>query len=133
MSDELSRPWLERAADDLAVGKLVIKRGFTAHACFLAHQAFEKSLKAYLIKSRTGYPRTHRLVDLVQECIPFDRTFANLVDGALILDQYYIPTRYPDATPGTLPQGLPSTKQAREALTAAEKAYKLVNRLVTLG
>lgn len=131
MTDELMRSWLDRAADDLAVGNLVLDKGFTAHSCFLAHQAFEKALKAFLIKSRGTYPRTHKLVDLVRECGIYDQAFANLLDDAIVLDQYYIPTRYPDATPGTLPFGLPSMNQAIEGLNAAQSAFDLVKDLLT--
>ena len=100
MTVELTQPWLDRAADDLAVGNLVLEKGFTAHSCFLAHQAFEKALKAFLIKSRGTYPRTHKLVDLVREGAAHDEAILDLLESAIILDQYYIPTRYPDATPG---------------------------------
>lgn len=128
MTDELIRAWLNRAADDLAVGKLALKKGYTAHSCFLAHQAFEKSLKAYLLKRRAAHPRTHKLVDLVTECSTFDNGLSSLLDGAIVLDQYYIPTRYPDATPGTLAEGLPSAKQAKEALKIAQDAFVIVSR-----
>lgn len=131
MTEELIQAWLDRAADDLAVGKLVLKNGYTAHSCFLAHQAFEKSLKAFLIKQRAAHPRTHKLVDLVTECTALDKTFAGLLTGAIVLDQYYIPTRYPDATPGTLAEGSPSTKQAKEALHTAQDAFDTVSNLLT--
>ncbi len=130
MTDELIQPWLDRSADDLAVGKLVLKKGFTAHSCFLAHQAFEKVLKAYLIKCQAKYPRTHKLVDLVSEGAAFDSSLLALIPGAIVLDQYYIPTRYPDATPGTLGEGLPSAKQAKEALKIAQDASDLVKFLL---
>jgi HEPN domain-containing protein len=130
MTEELIQAWLNRAADDLAVGKLALKKDYTAHSCFLAHQAFEKSLKAFLIKRRTTHPRTHKLVDLVTECSALDKTFATLLTGAIVLDQYYIPTRYPDATPGTLAEGSPSTKQAKEALRIAQDAFDTVSSLL---
>ncbi len=130
MTDELIQAWLDRAADDLAVGKLVLEKGYTAYSCFLAHQAFEKTLKAFLIKRRVTHPRTHKLVDLVSECSTFDQALSALLDGAIVLDQYYIPTRYPDATPGTLAEGLPSTKQANEALKIAQDAFDSVSRLL---
>jgi len=132
MSEPLTRPWLDKAADDLAVGKLALTNGFTAHTCFLAHQAFEKVLKAYLIYRRGAYPRTHKLVDLVRECSHFEGSITDLLDNAIGLDQYYIPTRYPDATPGTLPQTLPSRDQASEALIAAQHAFDLIYQLIAL-
>lgn len=130
MTDELIRAWLDRATDDLAVGKLALRKGYTAHSCFLAHQAFEKVLKAFLIKRRASHPRTHKLVDLVTECAALDETLASLLNGAIVLDQYYIPTRYPDATPGSLAEGLPSAKQAKEALKIAQDAFDSVSGLL---
>jgi len=35
------------------------------------------------------------------------------------LDDYYIPTRYPDALPGTLPEGLPEQSDAENAIGLA--------------
>ena len=60
MTDELTRSWLDRASADLEVGKLVLEKGFTAHACFQAHQAFGKVLKAYLLRCRGGQPPTQK-------------------------------------------------------------------------
>jgi HEPN domain-containing protein len=42
---------------------------------------------------------------------------------ALTLDRFYIPTRYPDAIPGSLPLGLPGEVEAREALHTAQQLY----------
>ena len=45
---------------------------------------------------------------------------AELRDDLVELDNYYIPTRYPDALPGTLPEGLPGESEAEEALRLAQ-------------
>lgn len=37
----------------------------------------------------------------------------------MLLDRFYIPSRYPDALPGTLPDGLPSRDDAKEARQTA--------------
>jgi HEPN domain-containing protein len=79
MTEELIQAWLDRAVDDLAVDKLVLKKGYTAHSCFLAHRAFEKSIKAFLIKRRAAHPRTHKLVDLVTEYNAFDTVSNSLI------------------------------------------------------
>lgn len=71
------------------------------------------------------YPKTHKLADLwrlceeiLQELEPFERQFR-------VIDEYYIPTRYPDAVPGKGSTS-PSIDNAREALEAAEKVYSLI-------
>jgi len=38
----------------------------------------------------------------------------------LLLDRYYIPTRYPDAVPGSLATGMPNQADAEEALSDIE-------------
>jgi HEPN domain-containing protein len=43
-----------------------------------------------------------------------------------LLDQIYIPTRYPDAIPGTLPEGVPNKAQAVDALEMAQEIFDLV-------
>jgi len=37
------------------------------------------------------------------------------------MDQYYIPTRYPDALPGSFPEGLPGKEDAEEAVLLASR------------
>lgn len=49
----------------------------------------------------------HSLGKLIELCAKTDRTFLRLKSFALSLDRYYIPTRYPEASPGSLPDGLP--------------------------
>jgi HEPN domain-containing protein len=39
---------------------------------------------------------------------------------------YYIPTRYPDALPGTLPEGLPGQSEAKEAVALARTLLERV-------
>jgi len=126
MNASLPRQWLDRAVEDCVVARLVLREGHTAHACFLAQQCTEKSLKAFLLARSNAYPRTHKLVDLVGECISIDPDFASFLADCAVVDQYYIPTRYPDGIPGSLPNGLPSTAEADEALTTAETILRFV-------
>jgi HEPN domain-containing protein len=42
--------------------------------------------------------------------------FADVVDELGELDDYYITTRYPDAVPGMLPDGLPGKAEAARAI-----------------
>ena len=126
MSANLSQRWLERAAEDCVVARLALREGHTSHTCFLAQQCAEKSLKAFLLARSSTYPRTHKLVDLVGECARLDRGFAPFLADCAVVDQYYIPTRYPDAIPGSLPDGLPSSAEAADAVTIAERILRFV-------
>jgi len=40
------------------------------------------------------------------------------------MDAFYLPSRYPDALPGSLPDGNPTAAQAREALRLARKTLE---------
>ena len=126
MSTNLSKQWLDKAAEDLVVARLVLAEGHTAHACFLSQQCIEKSLKAYLIEKVGLYPRVHKLVDLVTECESLDSAFSRFLSDCIVVDQYYIPTRYPDGIPGAGPSGTPSDIEAKEAIEAAERILKFV-------
>jgi len=130
MTDKLFRRWLDRADEDLIVARLVFSEQHTAHACFLSQQCLEKSLKAYLLDKSGNYPRTHRLVDLLGECTAIDASFSEFLPDCIIIDQYYIPTRYPDAMPGSLPHGIPGETEAKEALEIADKLHQFVKGLL---
>ena len=120
MSSDLPQQWLDRATEDFAVAQLVLKEQYPAHTCFLSQQCIEKSLKAYLLARTNTYPRTHKLVDLLVQCQQIAPTFARFRTDCTIIDQYYLPTRYPDGIPGGTPGGLPGETEAKEALAAAE-------------
>jgi HEPN domain-containing protein len=78
-----------------------------------------KSFEAWLAKKGKKIPRTHRMADLLT-LIP-----ANVIGGMeeeiLLLDRFYIPTRYPDALPGSLEEGMPNKQEAQETLNIATK------------
>ena len=75
MSASLPRQWLDRAHEDFSVARLVAGAGHPAHGCFLAEQSIEKALKAFLLAKANQYPRTHRLVDLLQLCAGYEPGF----------------------------------------------------------
>lgn len=129
MNANLPKQWLDRASEDLDVARLVLKEGYASHACFLAQQCIEKSLKAYLLAKTNSYPRAHKLTDLVVQCELIDSTFSQFRDNCIVVDQYYIPTRYPNGVPGGLPEGLPNQIEAQEAITAATKILMFVSSM----
>ena len=126
MSASLSKQWLEKAAEDLVVARLVLAEDHTAHACFLSQQCIEKSLKGYLIGQSNEYPRIHKLVDLLGKCQLLNPDFSQFLTDCITVDQYYTPTRYPDGIPGGKPEGMPSDAEAEEAIAAAEKILRFV-------
>jgi HEPN domain-containing protein len=124
MSDPSER-WLIFARQDLRVAEIVLDEGIYNQACFHAQQCVEKALKGVLARRGLPTPRTHSITDLLSllpaEYVPSPR------DDLGGLDDYYIPTRYPDALPGTLLDGLPGRSEAEEAIALAAALLKLVD------
>ena len=50
----------------------------------------------------------------------------DMAEEILLLDRFYIPTRYPDALPGSLGEGMPHEQEAREALDIASKVLESI-------
>jgi HEPN domain-containing protein len=125
MKEEAER-WFDFALEDLKLADLAMKEEIYNQVCFHAQQCVEKILKGYLILKGQMYPKSHKLADLlskIQES-PLDP----LKDEILSLDRFYIPTRYPDTLPGTLSEGLPSKKDAEEALNTAKEVFEIIKR-----
>jgi HEPN domain-containing protein len=116
-----ARRWLDQAANDLAFAELGVREGFFAQACFICQQAGEKALKS-LHYGRGGRVVLGRsLVELLDGLLSERPDLAELRDAARQLDQYYIPTRYPNGLPGGIPSEAFTSKQATEAVSFARQ------------
>mgnify|MGYP006302488475 CR=1 FL=1 len=121
--------WMKFAHEDLKVAKLVWKEQLYNQVCFHAQQCVEKSFKALLVHRGQVPPKTHRLATLISLVgSPKVQEFSSRVK---LLDQIYIPTRYPDAIPGTLPEDVPNKAQAADALEMAQEIFELVMEVVS--
>ena len=116
MNEEVTR-WLIFAREDLRIAELALGEGIYNQVCFHSQQCVEKVLKGFIIYKGQIHPQTHKLADLLSYMLP--SPFDDLKDEILILDRFYIPTRYPDALPGTLSESLPSEKDAKESIEVA--------------
>lgn len=117
--------WLNQAWDDLQFARLGLEQGFHAQACFLSQQVIEKCLKGYLVSRGRLYPKTHKLVDLLQLCGEILQELMPLEGLFRVIDGYYIPARYPDAAPSGGEMS-PGAAQAGEAIETAENVYALI-------
>lgn len=122
--NEQTERWLAFAREDLRMAELAIAEAIWNQACFHAQQCVEKILKAWLVERGEMPPRTHKLADLV--VLLGEARFAGFANEVQALDRFYIPTRYPDALPGTLPEGLPNEEEARETLALVRRVMALV-------
>jgi len=120
MKNDFER-WIQFARDDLLMAELAFKEGIYNQTCFHAQQCVEKTIKGYIEFKGIIHPKTHKLADLfsfIKES-PFDELKAEII----VLDRFYIPTRYPDALPGMKDIAL-------ETLEIAKKVLRIVQGLL---
>ncbi len=89
--DEAKR-WFKQAEQDLDDAKYNLKGKRYNVACFLAQQAAEKVLKAYLYFKGAEEVWGHSIADLCQDVISLDKNFNEWKTKLAPLDKYYIPT-----------------------------------------
>jgi len=111
--------WLAQAENDLAFAELGAREGFAAQACFTSQQAAEKALKAVHSGHGARFVLGHSPVELLDSLLAREPVLRPLRAAAGQLDQYYIPTRYPNGLPGGAPFEVFTTAQAHEAIRLA--------------
>ncbi len=128
MGEEIAARWFEQARWDLKAAGDSKALGNYEWACFQAQQAAEKALKATILAAGAAHPTTHSVRILVAECERLDPRFAELRPAAE-LDQFYAPTRYPDALPGDVPHAYYAEEAAERCLSLASSVIEFVTRL----
>ncbi|MBO9324139.1 MAG: HEPN domain-containing protein [Roseiflexus sp.] len=122
MSDR-SLDWLKQAERDLDQALDSQRAGRHEWACFAAHQAAEKAVKAlhlYHKQEAWGHIIARLLTDL-----PI-HVAADLVDKARVLDNFYIPTRYPNSHPAGAPYEHYGALQSDQAIAYAREIITFV-------
>lgn len=94
-------------------------------ACFLAQQIGGKALKAFLYAQGEEIVIGHSVERLCRAATRFDPAFDQLVARWSILDGYYIPTRYPNSVPDSIPAHVFTRDAAKEAWTAMRRWGKV--------
>ena len=115
------RRWLEQAEEDLRWAQHLATAGGYYLACFLAQQVAEKALKALLYHEGEELVMGHSVEQLCQKASTYRPEIKDHCEGWAYLDNFYVPTRYPNALPGSIPArvyGQPAAKLAVD--TAAE-------------
>lgn len=128
-----AQTWLTFASEDLQVAELIHRNeDIPNQVCFHAQQCVENILKVLLIGNKQPCPKIHDLEELYKKCIK-----ANILEllpfkkEIELLSLFYLPTRYPDALVGSLPDRLPTGKDAEMALEAANKIYNQLRKGLT--
>ncbi len=117
--------WLKQAERDLDQAADSRRAGRHEWACFAAHQAAEKAIKALHLFYRQeawGHVVARLLIELPPEVnVPTD-----LIEKARVLDNFYIPTRYPNSHPEGAPFEHYGPLQSEQALDYAHQILEFV-------
>lgn len=124
------KEWLFFAEEDLKLAQIAFDGNIYHGTCFHAQQVVEKAIKAYLSSKGHRIPKIHSLTGLLDSDEKIKEEFKELIEEIEFLDQFYIPTRYPDAFPGSLLEGLPNQKDGEKALENAEKILNFVKNSI---
>lgn len=128
LSEEVQE-WVDYADEDLRAAQVLLREGIYNQACFHAQQCAEKMLKAVLLHHGQPLPKIHDLNELFEKSVA-----ENLLDllpfreQVATLSLYYVPTRYPDAMLGALPDRLPGKRDAAEAVEFADELTQLIRK-----
>lgn len=127
--NEARRRWLYFAHQDLQMAELALNEGIYNQVCFHSQQCVEKCLKGLLAGMGHKIPRTHSIVDLLRvlQNIHRDECIDDLREAMELMDIYYIPTRYPEALPGSLADGMPEREDALTAITTARACWQKIS------
>jgi HEPN domain-containing protein len=122
--------WVQAARDDLETVKKILDDPRLTHiAAYHVQQCVEKSFKAVLEHHKQSVPNIHNLITLhgrVEAHLPTEDDVVDL-DMLDRLNQLYIEARYPGEQ-GLLPEGKPSTEEARQFFHFADAVLDMVNQ-----
>jgi HEPN domain-containing protein len=118
--------WLKQAAHDLAAAELLAANGRHALACFQCHQAAEKAVTGFLISRGAERVWGHALADLCEDAMAIDTSFDLIKTVAVLLDKFFLDTRYPSGLPGGVPAEAYDAQDSSRAIEVARDVYEFV-------
>ena len=118
--------WLEQAEADRVGAQLLFDGGSYHLACFVAQQIAETALKAFLYAQGEEFVVGHSVEALCRWAAESDAEFEKLREAVAPLDGYYIPTRYPNSLPDSIPARVYTRAVAEETLRLADQALQTV-------
>jgi len=118
--------WLEQAEADRKGAQLLLDGGSYHLACFVSQQIAEKALKAFIYAQGEELVVGHSVEALSRWAAEFDADFEKLRPEVAPLDGYYIPTRYPNSLPDSIPARVYTRPVAEETTRMADLLLELV-------
>ena len=97
-------------------------------ACFVSQQVAEKALKAFLYAQGEELVIGRSVEALSRWAAEFDADFGVLREAVAPLDGYYIPTRYPNGLPDSIPARVYTRGAAEETMRMADRALQTVQQ-----
>jgi HEPN domain-containing protein len=128
--DKEGKRWLDQALRDMDDAAYARDGKRYNLCCFLAQQAAEKALKAFLYAQGAESVWGHSVAELCDDSEKMDTKFRDLKKECSPLDRFYIPTRYPNGLPGGIPADAYTYEDAERALAMAEKITVFVKHKV---
>ena len=89
-----------------------------------------KVTQRFFAQTRKSTPKNPRLLELLERATTHDPSLATWRDTLLVLNQFYIPVRYPDVLPGAVADGLPDAQESQQALQSAEAVFQALEPLL---
>ncbi len=125
-----ARRWLIQAEDELEDARLLLEAKRYYLTLYLSQQSAEKALKAFLFSQGVKPILTHSVSDLLNLSAEIDPSFEKLKPSGR-LDDYYIPTRYPNGLPGGIPSRYyQNADEAQRAIVLSEKVIEKVRNVI---
>lgn len=117
--------WFRQAQRDLRHARHALEDQDFEWACFAAQQAAEKAVKA--LYQRLGLEGWgHSIKQLLASLPPQASVPSALHEAGLLLDRFYIPTRYPNGFAQGVPGDYFLARDAEEAIGHAERILEFV-------
>jgi HEPN domain-containing protein/predicted nucleotidyltransferase len=120
--------WLADAQEERDTASILLDHQKYRGACLHSQQCVEKGLKALILERGSRPPRTHDIVELLNQATAAGWNVDLAMDEAIFLNSVYR-GRYPTEE-GLLPRGDPTREEAGRAFAAAETVMAALRKLL---
>jgi HEPN domain-containing protein/predicted nucleotidyltransferase len=131
---EFYEAWLYKAENDIEMARSAFQRipPILDGAVFQTQQCAEKALKAFLSSRRQPIHKTHKLEELIEQCVEIDSSFTGFLPEAKFLTPKVIDFRYPDNFDGNddLSRLDPTADDAQKAIETATVILEFVKQKI---
>ncbi len=125
---EEAKRWLNQSIEDLKSAKILLENKRYYLVCFLFQQIVEKALKSILYFNKQDLVIGHSIKKLLDWVLEFNDSLNVLSNKISFLDTYYIPTRYPNSLPDSIPAEVFTENSAKEAYKLADETVNIVKK-----